>query len=490
MNTSSRSLIRFSAVALGFILLLVSTALAVGDSWEIKAPMPTSRQGAAAGAIGGLFYVAGGGWNTPDCGTEFGCDTLEVYDPSVDSWSALAPMPTARSSPGAAVIGGRLYVAGGFFGGPLTNLEAYDPASTSWAALAPMPGPRGNPGMAAFGGQLFVFGGDGGGGAATTTVFVYDPSTNAWATRPTAIPAPMNGAAAAVVGSAIYLVGGTGTPVLHVYDPTADTWGTGAPTPLAIASPSVGLIGGKLYVAGGHNYGPVLTTTYQYDPGSDAWTPLASAPVARYAAAFGVVDDQLYVAGGVELGVGDTDKLTAYTPADIDGDGVLNENDFCPGTAAGSAVDGFGCAAYQYVGETGATGPTGPQGPPGVDGTNGTDGVDGATGPTGPQGPPGIDGTNGTNGVDGAPGPTGPQGLPGVDGTNGTDGVDGATGPQGEGLVPGSMLILPTGSPAPVGYTPVGTFDLQPVSPGGGGRGGRGGGPPPPAVRVDIYIRN
>ena len=245
MTFTSKALMKSFGVCLGVAILLASTqAFAQGDSWEIKQPMPTSRAGPQGGAIDGLLYVAGGAGNPSLCPIS-GCTTLEVYDPSSDSWSTLAPMPTARSSPGAAVIGGRLYVAGGFDGGPsLTTLEAYDPGSDSWDdTLAPMPAGRGNPAVAAFGGQLFVFGGDSG-GSGTTTVYVYDPSTDTWATKPAAIPAPMNGAAAAVIGNLIYLVGGTATYTLHIYNPTTDTWGTGAPMPVRIAGQSVGVIGG------------------------------------------------------------------------------------------------------------------------------------------------------------------------------------------------------------------------------------------------------
>ncbi len=169
--------------------------------------------------------------------------------------------------------------------------------------------------MAAFDGQLFVFGGDFG-GVGTTTVFVYDPLTTAWATKPTAIPAPMNGARAAVIGGMIYLVGGTTTDELHIYDPSTDMWGTGAPMPVRISSASVGVIGGKLYVVGGLDFdlGPTSTRTYEYDPGLDNWTLRTPTPISRRSAAFSVVDNKLYVAGGLELGVGPTDELTVYTP--------------------------------------------------------------------------------------------------------------------------------------------------------------------------------
>ncbi len=48
---------RSFGVCLGVTILLIGTqAFAQGDSWEIKEPMPTARQGPTGGAIDGLFY--------------------------------------------------------------------------------------------------------------------------------------------------------------------------------------------------------------------------------------------------------------------------------------------------------------------------------------------------------------------------------------------------------------------------------------------------
>ena len=45
----------------------------------------------------------------------------------------------ARRGAGAAVIGGKLYVAGGFNGNVvLDSVERYDPLTNRWEALAPM----------------------------------------------------------------------------------------------------------------------------------------------------------------------------------------------------------------------------------------------------------------------------------------------------------------------------------------------------------------
>src|SRR5207249_2121084 len=115
--------------------------------WSSVAPMQYERFGlAAATGADGRIYAIGGF-------SDFTKSTVEAYNPASNSWSTLAPMPTARVFL-AAVAGadGRIYAIGGFnyFGlnngvdaVALNTVEAYNPASNSWSTLAPMPTARG-----------------------------------------------------------------------------------------------------------------------------------------------------------------------------------------------------------------------------------------------------------------------------------------------------------------------------------------------------------
>lgn len=53
--------------------------------------------------------------------------TVEVYDPATARWRTVSGMPTARWSPGAGAIGGKVYAAGG--GGSATQAinQVYTP---------------------------------------------------------------------------------------------------------------------------------------------------------------------------------------------------------------------------------------------------------------------------------------------------------------------------------------------------------------------------
>src|ERR1700682_4330960 len=85
-------------------------------SWTAQAPMPTAREGVAAGVINGILYAVGG--------TQSGftaLNTVEAYDPTTNSWSTKAPMPTARGYLGVGVVNGVLYAIGGANGDNLGN---------------------------------------------------------------------------------------------------------------------------------------------------------------------------------------------------------------------------------------------------------------------------------------------------------------------------------------------------------------------------------
>ena len=52
-------------------------------------------------------------------------------------WSTGAPMPSSRTEVAVATVGSKIYVVGGFGGGPV--IEIYDPATDSWSRGAPLP---------------------------------------------------------------------------------------------------------------------------------------------------------------------------------------------------------------------------------------------------------------------------------------------------------------------------------------------------------------
>ena len=179
------------------------------DSWQRRADMPTARAGAASAVSNGLIYVFGG-WPIGNI-TSQALDTVEVYDPSVDSWSELKEMPTPRAFLAAAASGDRIFALGGGSAALGTFdsaiVEAFDPGANRWEQVADLPTGRGALTAATLGDVILAMGG-GFDSSPVSTVEAYDPSTDNWSDYP-AMPTARWGAASAVLGNSVYVLGGS-----------------------------------------------------------------------------------------------------------------------------------------------------------------------------------------------------------------------------------------------------------------------------------------
>ena len=82
--------------------------------WETIGSPRLMMTASCVAALDGKFYVAGGhAFDRNDSAAWAPSAAVEVYEPSRSSWTAAAAMTEARQNAGAAVVGGKLYVAGG-----------------------------------------------------------------------------------------------------------------------------------------------------------------------------------------------------------------------------------------------------------------------------------------------------------------------------------------------------------------------------------------
>ncbi len=84
---------------------------AAEPAWTPRAPMPTSRAGAAIAASPSGLVVLGGEGNAASPIGMF--DEVERYDPASDAWTALPRLPSPRHGTGAATVGDVVVVPGG-----------------------------------------------------------------------------------------------------------------------------------------------------------------------------------------------------------------------------------------------------------------------------------------------------------------------------------------------------------------------------------------
>jgi N-acetylneuraminic acid mutarotase len=79
----------------------------------------------------------------------------EVCDPSTNTWNTTAAvnMPAARDGSAATTLNGTIYVIGGYRSGPLSTVEVYDPSANSWSTGTNMPTARSDLSIAAVNGK-------------------------------------------------------------------------------------------------------------------------------------------------------------------------------------------------------------------------------------------------------------------------------------------------------------------------------------------------
>lgn len=108
--------------------------------------------------------------------------TVDVYDPTTDTWSQCSSMEARRSTLGVAVLNGCIYAVGGFDGSTgLSSAEVFDIRTQDWRMIATMSTRRSSVGVGVVGELLYAVGGyDGASRQCLSTVERYNSVTNTW----------------------------------------------------------------------------------------------------------------------------------------------------------------------------------------------------------------------------------------------------------------------------------------------------------------------
>jgi N-acetylneuraminic acid mutarotase len=228
-----------------------------------------------------------------------GCGGSDAVEPA---WETSAPLLHGRSAHAVVTDGTAVFALGGTGaeGEPVLAVERFDGAR--WVEETTLPGEGLNaPAAALVGGRIYVLGGFG-----TTTnvptaaVRVYDTATRRWSTG-TPLPQARGGHAAVVLGGKIHVLGGGNaveTLALHsVYDPGTDSWSEAAPLPRAKGSPAAVALNGKIWVIGGRSGLEDFGDVDVYDPATDSWSPGPAIPP-RGTAGAAVLEGAIHVFGG------------------------------------------------------------------------------------------------------------------------------------------------------------------------------------------------
>ena len=139
------------------------------DTWTQKEFMPTARGALAAGVVNGKIYAVGGD------DIQQRRTIVEEYDPATNTWARKADMPTPKVFLSAATTNGKLYVFGGspnsFPNNPVIAIvEEFDPTTNTWTRRADMPTARSFLAASTVNEKVYAIGG-------FTTGFPYTPTS-------------------------------------------------------------------------------------------------------------------------------------------------------------------------------------------------------------------------------------------------------------------------------------------------------------------------
>lgn len=192
------------------------------NTWSTAHPLPPGRHRGSAGVAvrGGKIYVVSGIQNGHWDGW---VPWFDAYDPVTGAWEKLPDAPRSRDHVAVAVVGDRLYVAGGrrssWSDGQNFNLtepavDVFDFDAGSWSTLeASLPTPRAAPSVVAVDGFLLVIGGEAGNGSggamAFDTVEALDLSAEQWLTL-NPLTRPRHATGAVLWAGRIYTAAGSG----------------------------------------------------------------------------------------------------------------------------------------------------------------------------------------------------------------------------------------------------------------------------------------
>lgn len=238
-------------------------------AWYItKSQMNVARAGHGAAVLNGKVYMAGG----------VNSNSVFAYLEELDlGWQVKSSLPIPLKNFKSIEVDGKIYVFGGtaYLSGSGQRSKAvyeYDPIKNSWSQKSDMPHYGEGFSIASAYGKVYLIGGRSsasisGSYTYTNKVYEYDYKTNLW-TEKASLGRFRDGATAGFYQDKIYVVGGAYGKGLYVdaYDPLKNSWLSKKNLPSERTSPSVHILNNELFVT--NNYENSLLV---YNEANDHW---------------------------------------------------------------------------------------------------------------------------------------------------------------------------------------------------------------------------
>lgn len=203
---------------------------------------------------------------------ELGATHVYIYDPVINEWITGPAIPEnrQRGSTGVVQYNDTLYILGGLQFGHGQNItvsynrfDSYNPYTNEWAVLPDMPRNRDHFGAAIVGDKIYAAGGrdtgqnNGFQGVTTSKVDVYDISDGQWTTLSNDLPTERGGTATAVLGADVVVIGGERSDTNAAFDTVealntnTTQWQTGPSLNNARHGTTAAVCNGTIWIAGG-----------------------------------------------------------------------------------------------------------------------------------------------------------------------------------------------------------------------------------------------
>jgi N-acetylneuraminic acid mutarotase len=142
--------------------------------WLPTAPIPDPRNHLASAVVDGRIYGIGGQHHWDESTTND--PEVDAYDPSTNTWTRVANLPVGHGHIAAStlVLNGHILTLGGAANGveAVSDVFSYNPQLNLWSRLTPLPQPRRSPVAQLVGNEIVLTGGDPGTISGTATTWI------------------------------------------------------------------------------------------------------------------------------------------------------------------------------------------------------------------------------------------------------------------------------------------------------------------------------
>jgi len=294
-------------------LVMLASCSQAGEPDRSPAPTMSASPGSRAELPVARTEVSGAGWLrrivvvgglSADGAAS---DRVDLYDPAADRWEPGPALPRPLHHAGLAVIGDRVYVAGGYTNEdgrwvPQSRVSSLGQGERGWRDEPSMAQARGGLALAATDDHLVAVGGTTATAVTRTTEVLRPGRPGGWRPGPD-LSEDRDHLAGASAGGRVYAVAGrvggldTNLATVESWDPAADgAWRAEPRLNDTRGGTSAAQAGGRVCVAGGEE--PAGTIASVECLAGDRWERVARLAVPRHGLAVAGLDGRLHVIGG------------------------------------------------------------------------------------------------------------------------------------------------------------------------------------------------